>query len=162
PGPGTVNSVSPGGRGLHNMVPVLLVRDGAFRAALGASGGRRIWTAVVQAIVHFVDFGMSLQDAVQSPRIHVETDRILLDGRFGKETRDALTRLGHNVMTATPRYDSAPFSEPNGISFDGSEYESAVYPVAKPTIALGLEDGDTGEIGTDDTDLLESTGGLMP
>ena len=162
PGPGTVNSVSPGGRGLHNMVPVLLVRDGALRAALGASGGRRIWTAVVQAIVHYVDFEMALQDAVQTPRIHVETDRILLHGRFGTEIRDALIRMGHDVMTATPRYDSAPFSEPNGISFDGSEYESAVYPVAKPTIALGLDDGDTGEIGTDDTDLLESTGGLMP
>lgn len=162
PGPGTVNSVSPGGRGLHNMVPVLLVQDGALRAALGASGGRRIWTAVVQAIVHYVDFEMALQEAVQTPRIHVETDRILLDGRFGTEIRDALIRMGHDVMTATPRYDSAPFSEPNGISFDGSEYESAVYPVAKPTIALGLDNGDTGEIGTDDTDLLESTGGLMP
>ena len=66
------------------------------------------------------------------------------------------------VMTATPRYDSAPFSEPNGISVDGGTYESAVYPVAKPTIALGLEDGDAGGIPPDFDDLPESTGGLMP
>jgi gamma-glutamyltranspeptidase/glutathione hydrolase len=162
PGTGTVNSVAPGGRGLHNMVPVLLLQDGALRAALGASGGRRIWTAVLQAIVHYIDFEMSLQDAVQLPRIHVETDQILLDGRFGKQTRDALVRLGHNVMTATPRYDSAPFSEPNGICVDGGVYESAVYPVAKPTVALGLDDGDSDEIGADDTDIPESGGGLMP
>ena len=66
------------------------------------------------------------------------------------------------VMTATPRYDSAPFSEPNGISVDGSVYESAVYPVAKPTVALGLDNGDSGEIGPYDTDVPESTCGLMP
>ena len=129
---------------------------------LGASGGRRIWTAVVQAIVHFVDFGMSLQEAVQAPRIHVETDRVLLDGRFSKEIRDALIRLGHKVMTATPRYDSAPFSEPNGIWVDGGVYESAVYPVAKPSIALGLEDGGAGGNIPDLDDLPESAGGLMP
>ncbi len=162
PGPGTVNSVSPGGRGVHNMNPVILLREGELRAALGSSGGRRIWTAVTQAIVHFVDFDMSLQDAVQVPRIHVETDRILLDGRFGPELRNAMVRLGHDVMTATPRYDSGPFSEPNGISVDGDAYESAVYPVAKPTVALALEDGDMGGLDSGDPEAPESTGNLMP
>lgn len=162
PGAGTVNSVSPGGRGVHNMNPVLMLRDGGLHAALGSSGGRRIWTAVIQTIVHYVDFDMSLQNAVQAPRIHVETDRVLMDGRFGDEVRDGLIRLGHDVKTATPSYDSSPFSEPNGISVDDNTYESAVYPVAKPTVALGLEGGDTGGPSLDESDEPESSGALMP
>ena len=50
--------------------------------------------------------------------------------------------MGHRLTTTTPRYDLAPFSEPNGISRGESGYESGVYPVSKPTTAIGYEDGD--------------------
>ena len=83
-----------------------------------------------------------------------------MDGRFGAETRDALIRLGHNVSIAFPRYDSAPFSEPNGISLDDGEYKSAVYPVAKPTVALGLDESDRGglaDVDSGESELPEAT-----
>ncbi len=138
PAPGTVNSITSYGRGLHNMTPVLLLEDGRLRAAMGSSGGRRIWTAILQSIVNHVDFGMALQDAVEAPRGHVETDDVLIDGRFSQEVRDELARRGHSLVTATPGYDSAPYSEPNGIEMRDGRYWSAVYPVCKPTVALGL------------------------
>ena len=131
------------------MTPLILVRDGRLHAALGASGGRRIWSALVQACVNHAEFGMDLQQAVQAPRLHVESDQVLLDGRFGVEVRAGLEKLGHEVTVATPYYDRSPYAEPNGIQVAGEELRSAVYPVAKPTHAAGypgdtLEDSDAG------------------
>ena len=74
PVPGTVNSIAPHARALNNMTPVVLHREGRVVLALGASGGRRIWPAVVQMILNRIDFGMALQDAMEGPRIHVESD----------------------------------------------------------------------------------------
>ena len=149
PAPGTVNSIVPGGRGLNNMTPLILVRDGRLHAVLGASGGRRIWSALVQACVNHAEFGMGLQQAVQAPRLHVESDQVLMDGRFGGEVRAGLENLGHEVTVATPYYNRSPYAEPNGIQVAGDELRSAVYPVAKPTHAAGypgdtLEDSDAG------------------
>ena len=149
PAPGTVNSIVPGGRGLNNMTPLILVRDGRLHAVLGASGGRRIWSALVQACVNHAEFGMDLQQAVQAPRLHVESDQVLLDGRFGGEVRAGLQKLGHEVTVATPYYNRSPYAEPNGIEVAGDELHSAVYPVAKPTHAAGypgdtVEDSDAG------------------
>lgn len=137
PGPGTVNSVVPGGRGLHNMCPLILVDRESTIATLGASGGRRIWTALLQSIVNFVDFGMPLQRAIEAPRIHVETDAVVLDTRFGEEVKIALEARGHRVLQATPGAHAAPFSEPNGIAMDRGTLRSAVYPGVKPTTAIG-------------------------
>ncbi len=142
PGPGTLNSVRRYGSGLHNMVPVILTREGMLRAALGSSGGRRIWTAVLQTIINLVDFAMPIQDAIQAPRIHVETDEVLIDGRYPLNVRTELTRMGHSLITTTPRHNLVPFSEPNGILRGDSGFESGVYPVSKPTTAIGYEDGD--------------------
>ncbi|NQW17307.1 MAG: gamma-glutamyltransferase [Chloroflexi bacterium] len=159
PGSGTVNSVTPGGRGVHNMVPVIVEQDGQLKSALGGSGGRRIWTAVLQSIIHMIDYGMTLQEAIQTPRIHVESDAVLVDGRFDTGVIEGLKRNGHEVITATPRYDIAPFSEPNGISVTDVGFESGLSPVAKPTIALGLEKGETDIGGVDMPGLAND---LMP
>jgi len=137
PVPATVNSIAPRARSLNNMTPVILHRDGELHAALGASGGRRIWTAVSQAVVNHVDFGMGLQAALQVPRLHVESDDVMLDGRFGDAVRAELERRGHRIEVATPGYAHAPYSEPNGVQREGRVLRSAVYPVAKPTFAAG-------------------------
>ena len=137
PIPGTVNTIAPHARALNNMTPLILLKDGELRGALGASGGRRIWTSVAQSLIHHIDMGMSLQDAVQAPRIHVEDGDVMVDGRFEHDTINGLRSRGHQVTIVDPRYDVAPYAEPNGIAVDGGELRSAVYPVAKLTVAAG-------------------------
>jgi gamma-glutamyltranspeptidase/glutathione hydrolase len=137
PLPGTVNTIAPHARALNNMTPIVLLKNGDLAGALGASGGRRIWTAVAQSLVHYIDQGMSLQGAVQAPRIHVEDGDVMIDGRFDHDTIDGLKSRGHKVTIVTPRYDVAPYAEPNGIAVDGTDLRSAVYPVAKLTMAAG-------------------------
>ena len=51
PHPGHANSIAPGKRMTSSMSPTLVLRDGRPFMALGTPGGRRIFAAVLQAIV---------------------------------------------------------------------------------------------------------------
>jgi gamma-glutamyltranspeptidase/glutathione hydrolase len=50
---------------------IMLGRDGGV-TALGSGGSNRIRTAILQVAVNLLDLGMSLEDAVEAPRLHVE------------------------------------------------------------------------------------------
>ncbi len=137
PIPGTINSQAPHARAVNNMTPVVLHESGRLRAALGGSGGRRIWTALAQSVVNYVARGMSLQEAIQQPRFHTESDVVMIDGRIDEAVRQDLAGRGHELLEATPHYTYSPYSEPNGVALDGDLLKSAVYPVAKPNHAAG-------------------------
>ena len=65
------NLPGPGKRPLSSMSPtVVLDRDGAVVAVGGASGGPRIITATLQALLNALHFGMGAADAVSRPRLH--------------------------------------------------------------------------------------------
>jgi gamma-glutamyltranspeptidase/glutathione hydrolase len=67
---GKANAIEPGKRPLSSMTPTIVTKDGKPFLVLGSPGGSRIITAVVQTIVNVVDFGMSVQEAVNAPRLH--------------------------------------------------------------------------------------------
>ncbi|GMQ90110.1 MAG: gamma-glutamyltransferase [Gammaproteobacteria bacterium] len=71
PRPGRPNSIAPGKRPLSNLCPTIVERDDNFRIALGASGGRRILSAVCQLISFLLDFNMTIEQACHQPRIDV-------------------------------------------------------------------------------------------
>src|SRR5919204_465606 len=63
------NAIAPGKIPLSSMAPTLVFApDGRLEMAVGAAGGSRIPTAVAQAILHLVDDGMRLHDALAAPR----------------------------------------------------------------------------------------------
>ena len=137
PMPGTVNSIAPFARALNNMTPVVLHENGRAVMAIGGSGGRRIWPAVVQAVVNRVDFGMGLQEALEQPRIHVESDDPVIDPRFGDNVLNELNRRGHNYQLPPEEFTLWPFAEPNGIVREGNEWKSGLAPLTKPAHAAG-------------------------
>jgi gamma-glutamyltranspeptidase/glutathione hydrolase len=135
--PGTVNSIYPRARCVHNMSPLVLQQDGRLWGAVGSSGGRRIATGILQSLVNVIDFGMGLQEAIQAPRIHVETDDVLMDGRYGGEVRAALESMGHTVHVTDVDPSAAQFSTPNGIRAADDRLTSGIYPVNKMGAAAG-------------------------
>ena len=137
PMPGTVNSIAPFARALNNMTPTILHDDGRGVMAIGGSGGRKIWPAVVQGIVNRVDFGMNLQEALEQPRIHVESDDPVVDPRFGDDVLAGLASRGHDYSLPPDEYVLWPFSEPNGISSDNGVLKSGLNPQTKPTHDAG-------------------------
>jgi len=69
PIPGRTNSIAPGKRILSSMSPVIVLKDDLPFMALGTPGGLRIFGAVAQAIANVIVHGMSLQQAVEAPRM---------------------------------------------------------------------------------------------
>jgi gamma-glutamyltranspeptidase/glutathione hydrolase len=63
----------PGARVPSMMAPtVVLSADGQPEMALGSAGSNRIRSAIIQTIIAVVDHGLPAQEAVSSPRLHVE------------------------------------------------------------------------------------------
>lgn len=94
------NQVGPGKRPLSSMSPTIVLRDGEPVFALGASGGPRIITAVLQVLTHLVD-GESLASAIESPRLHHQwrPDEVRYDRAPTGEVLDALRACGHAIGT---------------------------------------------------------------
>jgi gamma-glutamyltranspeptidase/glutathione hydrolase len=98
PVPGRAQSVAPGKRVTTSMAPTILRRDGRPWAALGLPGGLRIFGSAMQAVLNLVDHGMSLQEAVEAPRLWTMGGPVELEVGFGAEIRAALAGMGHDAQ----------------------------------------------------------------
>lgn len=67
--PGGPNSVEPRKRPRSSMSPTIVTRDGQLYLALGSPGGSTIITTVAQTLLNVLDFGMTLPEAVDAPRL---------------------------------------------------------------------------------------------
>jgi gamma-glutamyltranspeptidase / glutathione hydrolase len=64
------NAIEPRKRPLSSMTPTIVLRDGDFWFAIGSPGGPTIINTVFQTIVNVIDFKMTLQQAIDAPRVH--------------------------------------------------------------------------------------------
>ena len=67
---GYLGRMEPGERARSSISPLMVLRDGEPLLVLGAAGGARIVSAVVQAVLRVVDQGMDLPDALAAARVH--------------------------------------------------------------------------------------------
>jgi len=92
------NAIAPRKRPLSAMTPTIVMKDGKVWFAIGSPGGPTIINTVLQVIVNIVDFGMNLQQAIDTPRFHHQwmPDRIQWEPMgINRDTRVALERKGH-------------------------------------------------------------------
>lgn len=101
PHPGRALSIAPGKRVPTSMAPVMGLKDGAFQFALGLTGGVRIFPSAMQAVVNLVEHGMSLQQAVEAPRLWTQGGVLEVEVGTPAATSEALTDRGHDIV-ATP------------------------------------------------------------
>jgi gamma-glutamyltranspeptidase/glutathione hydrolase len=99
PWPGRTNSIAPGKRILSSMSPVIVERDGEPYLALGSVGGLKIFGSVFQAICNIIHHRMSLQQALEAPRLWDRGAGLEIERGF--PSMDALVRelegRGHEV-----------------------------------------------------------------
>lgn len=67
--PGGSNSAQPRKRPRSSMSPTIVTRGGELYLALGSPGGSTIITTVAQTLLNVVDFGMTLPEAINAPRL---------------------------------------------------------------------------------------------
>jgi gamma-glutamyltranspeptidase / glutathione hydrolase len=98
---GPNNAVAPGKRPLSSMTPTIVTKDGKLAMVVGTPGGSRIPSAVIETISNMIDYGMTVTEAVDAPRIHHQwlPDEIGYEP-FGlsADTIAKLESMGHKVV----------------------------------------------------------------
>jgi len=97
PHPGHALSIAPGKRITTSQSPTIVLRDGRPFAALGLPGGLRIFGSVMQTLLNLIDHGMSLQEAVEAPRLWTQGHLVEVEDAFPATVRDALEAKGHKT-----------------------------------------------------------------
>jgi gamma-glutamyltranspeptidase/glutathione hydrolase len=80
------------------MAPTIVLRDGRPAVALGLPGGVRIFTSVLQALVNVIDHGMTLQEAVEAPRVWTQGQELEVESAVPESVRAGLAARGHHVV----------------------------------------------------------------
>ena len=75
--------------------------DGEVYMVVGTPGAGRIPSTVVLTIINVIDFGMSLEDAITTPKFcsRVSYSTLRMEAGYPQETLDALADLGHRLGT---------------------------------------------------------------
>lgn len=112
--PSGPNGLAPGKRMASSMTPTIVTQGGRLALVLGSPGGDTIPNTVAQVFRNLVDYGMSIDEAVEHPRVHHQylPDQVRVE-RTNPPPRAALaelTRLGHVV-----RADAAALGDANEI-----------------------------------------------
>lgn len=97
PRPGHALSLAPGKRVTTSMSPMMALRHGKLAYALGLPGGKRIFPSALQALINLIDHGMSLQEAVEAPRVWTEGNALEVEFAVPDTVRAKLSSWGHKV-----------------------------------------------------------------
>ena len=139
PRPSRINSVGPGLRGLSAVCPTIIERSGSPVAAVGASGGRRIISAVAQIVDRLLR-GESISDAFAAPRLHVESGNAWLDPGWGAVEADRMRAAGLNAVVVAETPTTFNYARANGIARgEGHSEWIGTADATKPTGLAGIE-----------------------
>jgi len=100
PLPGTANSIAPRKSRTTGMTPTVVYREGRPILVIGAPGGTKIITSVLQVLLNILDFGMSPSEAVLAPRFDCQGDLITCQPRIPGYVRDEVAR--RHPIAASP------------------------------------------------------------
>jgi gamma-glutamyltranspeptidase/glutathione hydrolase len=103
--PGHRNEYAPGKRPFHTIIPGMVLRGGKLALAYGLMGGPMQPQGHVQFLLHHLDFGLGIQEAIDVPRwFHAQGKIVLIEHGTPRATIEALRALGHEVHPAGLRY----------------------------------------------------------
>jgi gamma-glutamyltranspeptidase/glutathione hydrolase len=72
------------------MAPTIVISPRGQALALGSGGSNRIRSAILQVLINFLDRDMSIEEAVEAPRIHYENGALDLEPGLWPEPASAL------------------------------------------------------------------------
>jgi gamma-glutamyltranspeptidase/glutathione hydrolase len=92
-----VADMSPGLRMASMMAPTLAFDGDGLALAIGAAGGTRLRSALVQVIAGILDDDLSARDAVERPRLHPAAEVVHMEPGFPDDVPAALEAAGFAV-----------------------------------------------------------------
>ena len=98
------NKLDPGKRPLHTLIASLAFRDDKLWQVFGCMGADGQPQIQLQAYVAMIDFGLNIQQAIESPRwlsgrfaLGEPRDLLNIEGRYPQSTLQELERRGHQL-----------------------------------------------------------------
>jgi gamma-glutamyltranspeptidase/glutathione hydrolase len=96
--PDSPNRTAPGASLPMCLSPSISTRDGRPVLALGTPGSYGIMQTQPQAMLQYIDFGLSLQQAIEAPRARVRDGNVVeVEDRIPADTIAALCARGHDI-----------------------------------------------------------------
>jgi gamma-glutamyltranspeptidase/glutathione hydrolase len=104
---GLPNTVAPGKRPFHTLIPGFVTRASAEGdqpwMSFGVMGGSIQPQGHVQVLLNILVFGMDIQQAIDAPRFrHFDGLRVGLEPPIGDSVRRELQRMGHQIVDLAP------------------------------------------------------------
>jgi gamma-glutamyltranspeptidase/glutathione hydrolase len=140
------NTIAPHKRPLHTIIPAFM-ENGEIRIGFGIMGGWNQGQAHAQFVANIVDYGMTIQQALEAGRFtkgSFEGCDLQIESLVPEKTRDELKARGHDLRVVQPRsgtfgYGQAVMSGPGGVHFGASEprHDGAAIPQAPPVFEAG-------------------------
>ncbi|MEX1663162.1 gamma-glutamyltransferase [Thioclava sp. 15-R06ZXC-3] len=135
---GRPNSLAPNKRCLMNVCPVI-GEAGNRRFAFGASGGRKIVSAMTQMASFVADFDMDIEATFLHPRIDMSGGAtVVADEAHAPEVLERLSKK-HDVVTAPRTVFPYAFACPAGVMHEG-EMNTGCTEIMSPWGDAALED----------------------
>ena len=122
--PGAFHQYSSGVRLPSMMTPTIAMTPDGRTLALGTGGSNRIRSAILQVVLHYLARGLSLKEAIEFPRIHLEQGVLDVEPGFKPTEIDKLEEVGLNIQrwNQTNLY----FGGVHGVGFNSEGLLSAV------------------------------------
>jgi gamma-glutamyltranspeptidase/glutathione hydrolase len=128
-----------------SMTPTILMKEGNPVMAIGSPGSERIISAVVQVISLWIDAGLSIEEAVDYPRIHVTPDKIIY-----LESDILLKAEKSKIESAGFVFEDPPseiiinelnpyFGGINAVAYEKDEWKGAADPRRDGTVSYHLK-----------------------
>jgi len=98
---GDANAVEPYKRPLSSMSPTIVLKDNQVLMVVGSPGGPRIITTVMQVMLNVVDHGMTIREAVDAPRVHLQwiPDELRVEKNgLSADTAEKLAAMGYKIQ----------------------------------------------------------------
>ena len=127
----SANSIQPSKRPLSSMTPSLVIdKEGNRMMTIGAAGGSRIITAVLQTIISVIDHNLGIQEAIDLPRTHSQwlPDVIRYEAKaLTDKQKKELTQLNH-MFEHDGNVESGMYylARAHGIYFNNGEFSTGV------------------------------------
>lgn len=115
--PASPNAIAPNKVPLSSMSPTIVLKeDGSPFMVLGSPGATKIITTVTQIISNVVDHDMSMQEAINAPRLfNNATSTVQYESRFAEDTVNKLKAFG-NELEISDEYNRS-FGSVNAVMY---------------------------------------------
>jgi gamma-glutamyltranspeptidase/glutathione hydrolase len=96
--PGHPNAPAPGKRMLHNMAPMIALRDDRPAFAFGMPGGPKIVSVTAQLALNAIAFGARPAASIAAPRVHTDgSEPLLMSPHMPASVAAGLEKSGHVI-----------------------------------------------------------------